>query len=244
MIVLVFDTSIHKGTAGWALFDDSSSSPRLIDYAHTFMPSRPGHAERLLERITLVLDSGGYSISDVGLIAICKGPGTFTGLRIGFATAKALSLSHNIPIVAVSTLEALACSLKQEKTVVSLMDARRKELYMGAYKVQQTDGVFTAQELLTPMVAKPDDVKTVLENHNIRLPAQLAGDGAIVYSEQLKDIGETPHISSTSPGTCFIAETAYRRYIKQGADNPALLEPLYIREPDAKKPKNRPPVDL
>ncbi len=247
MLVLVIDTSIHKGTVGWVKFNKELQPALPVDYASLFLPSKPGHAEKILDRISLVLDSSGLSIEDIDLIALGKGPGTFTGLRIGYATAKAFHLSHKIPVVPVSTLKMVALSAKTEGTVVSLMDARRKELYMGAYKVFKENGLFYGDSIIDSQVVKPESVKQIIADNNISFPVTFAGDGVYVYPDILKNSGDLPPVTASSPDLCFMAVDAVNQYITSGGtsgkfNNPSQFEPDYLREPDAKKPKQ--PIDL
>lgn len=96
------------------------------------------HSETLLPMIDEMMKRAGVMPEELDAIAIASGPGSFTGLRIGAATAKGLALALDIPIVPVPTLEGLAFNLAGEKrTVVSVMDARRNEVYAGVYDVNE-----------------------------------------------------------------------------------------------------------
>ena len=98
------------------------------------------HSETLLPMIDKMLDTVGVEPSELTAVAIASGPGSFTGLRIGAATAKGLALALDIPVVAVPTLEGLAYNLAGDKRlIVSVMDARRNEVYAGAYNVKLKD---------------------------------------------------------------------------------------------------------
>lgn len=95
------------------------------------------HSETLLPMIDKLMNMAEVQPSELTAIAIAAGPGSFTGLRIGAATAKGLALALDVPIVPVPTLEGLAYNLAGEKRlVVSVMDARRNEVYAGAYDVE------------------------------------------------------------------------------------------------------------
>lgn len=110
------------------------------------------HSETLLPMIDKMLDTVGVEPSELTAVAIASGPGSFTGLRIGAATAKGLALALDIPVVAVPTLEGLAYNLAGDKRlIVSVMDARRNEVYAGAYNVKLKDSETVIQETALPV---------------------------------------------------------------------------------------------
>ncbi len=92
------------------------------------------HTENLLWEVDSLLQKGGISIQQLHLIVVVKGPGSFTGLRIGLATAKGLSFGSGVPLVSIPTLDVYAygCSLYPHK-VVSVMDARKNRVYAAFY---------------------------------------------------------------------------------------------------------------
>ena len=101
--------------------------------------ARPGHATRLLPLTAMVLERAGVGWDEVDRIAVGIGPGTFTGLRIGIATARALARARDIPLVGVSTLQSLALAGPQASdtlgsydTVLAVLDARRGEVFAAA----------------------------------------------------------------------------------------------------------------
>ncbi|MBN2804283.1 MAG: tRNA (adenosine(37)-N6)-threonylcarbamoyltransferase complex dimerization subunit type 1 TsaB [Deltaproteobacteria bacterium] len=241
MIVLAIDTSTHNGNLGWVKFSDSNI-PEPIDFASIFLPSKPGHAEKLLQRIELLLESSGLSFADISLIALGKGPGTFTGLRIGFATAIALNIASDTPICAISTLKTTALSAKKSGTVLSVMDARRKELYAAVYNVKEDGNYFNADEVISPFVAKPDALINILKENQIKLPCIITGNGAAAYPEVISELGPIPAVYETAPDICHLAIEAVKKFKISGCDDLTNLEPDYIREPDAKKPAERQPV--
>jgi tRNA threonylcarbamoyladenosine biosynthesis protein TsaB len=126
MNILVFDTSNETLVAGLAL-DDGRKASRAF----------PGtrHSEILFPAIEECFASCGASASDIDLIACTLGPGSFTGLRIGLAAAKGLSLALGKPWVGIPTLDAFAWAYRHEsRIVVPVLDARKKRLYAGIYK--------------------------------------------------------------------------------------------------------------
>ena len=92
------------------------------------------HAEKLHVFIKEVVEISQIKLSDLNAVAVSKGPGSYTGLRIGVSAAKGLCFSLNIPLIAINTLESLASSIsKKEGFIVPLLDARRMEVYSSVF---------------------------------------------------------------------------------------------------------------
>jgi len=111
--------------------------------------ARPGHASRLLVAVEDVLARAGVGWEGVERIAVGVGPGGFTGLRIGIATARALAQARGLPLVGVSTLEAVARGASAD-TVIAAIDARRGEIFAAAWR--------GGELLLSPAAFKPEDL--------------------------------------------------------------------------------------
>lgn len=190
------------------------------------------HAERLLHAIQGLFDAAAWSASSVQGIAVAIGPGSFTGLRIGIATAKALSLAGGIPIAGVSSLAALAENGRGHPgTVVPLIDARRGELYASAWRAD-AQGRFV--EELPEGVAPPG----VVAERLAAIPGELLllGDGARAYGAALLHaLGDRARIAQGPmllPQAHHLALLARQR-LEAGGDDVAMLLPNYIRRSDA-----------
>ncbi|NLW17087.1 MAG: tRNA (adenosine(37)-N6)-threonylcarbamoyltransferase complex dimerization subunit type 1 TsaB [Firmicutes bacterium] len=136
------------------------------------------HSERLLPMIDQALRMAEVELPSVDCIAVSAGPGSFTGLRIGLATAKGLAHAHQISLYAVSTLEALAWQ-QPVGLVVPLLDARREQVYAAIYE-RREDGFSTlmppAALALSELLASP-----LLQQG----PVRFVGEGATIYQEQI-----------------------------------------------------------
>jgi tRNA threonylcarbamoyladenosine biosynthesis protein TsaB len=162
--------------------------------AEEMVRSRAVHSERLMPMIQRLLEGAGMELGDLEAIAISAGPGSYTGLRIGMATAKGLCVSSSIPLVLVSTLESIAFgSGRDDGTVCSLMVARQSEVFAAVYDLS-SGGRAT---LLEPQAIELQDLiqrlpKTVcltgpgVETHGQAI-GEVLGDGAIVASGLLND---------------------------------------------------------
>jgi tRNA threonylcarbamoyladenosine biosynthesis protein TsaB len=201
---------------------------------------RPRHMTRLMPLIAELLDEAGWSWAEIERIAVGVGPGTFTGLRIGVSTARALARSLSCPLVGVSTLHSLALNLDQAAqdadpdAVVAVLDARRREAFAAAWSVQPAalaSGQATlGRQLLAPRALAPADLATILPGLGKR-PLVL-GEGAIEFREILESAGAlTPGDASdahrvTAVNHCRLADGA------PGA-TPDEVHPEYLRLPDA-----------
>jgi tRNA threonylcarbamoyladenosine biosynthesis protein TsaB len=178
--------------------------------------ARPAHAQRLLPLVEEVLASAGASWDDVDRIAVGLGPGGFTGLRLGIATARALAQARGCELVGVSSLEALANGARDDAPVVAAIDARRGEVFAAAYPG------------FGPTALAPAELAARLESG-----ALTVGDGAVRFREELERAGaaipadDSPLHRVSALQICRLGARA------EAADRDALL-PDYRREPDAK----------
>ncbi len=186
----------------------------------------PRHAEALLPAINHLLAQCGLTLPEVTHLAVDRGPGLFTGLRVGLATVRALSFALDIPVAGVSSLEAIAhAGARDGETVVALLDARRKEVYAAVY--QMTAGHL--HQLVAPFVCSPAAALAQLTDAGLHRPVVL-GDGVGAGAGVLTALG--PVGSTERPHASAVAALASRALLG-GA---AMLDPfelLYLRAPDA-----------
>jgi tRNA threonylcarbamoyladenosine biosynthesis protein TsaB len=205
-VILGMDTATPStAVAVWA--PDGPAAERRHDPAPG---ERPGHAARLLALVNeLVADW-----SEIDRIAIGIGPGGFTGLRIGIATARALAQARDLPLVGVSSLAALAAP--HDGRVVAVIDARRGEVFAAS------PGAFE------PVALAPAALAARIE------PGSLAvGDGAVRFRVELERAGATVPADDSPLHRVSALEVCRLGAAGDPADRDALL-PDYRREPDAK----------
>jgi tRNA threonylcarbamoyladenosine biosynthesis protein TsaB len=217
-VILAFDTATPStAVAVWA--PDGPHVERRDDPAPG---ERPRHAERLLPLAEAALADAGATWADVDALAVGVGPGGFTGLRLGVSTARALAQARGLPVVAVSSLEALAKPVDAD-TVAAVIDARRGEVFAAAWR--------DAAPLLEPAALAPEALAARLPSGTVAV-----GDGAVRFREQL----ERAEIAVPADGSPVhrLSALAVARLAegRQPADRDALL-PDYRREPDAVPPK-------
>ena len=232
MIVLGFDTATSATAVGLRLTDGSTLQARddPAPGAH------PGHATRLLELTHTLLTQAGIGWSSVERIAVGAGPGTFTGLRVGVATARGLAQSLEVELVSVSSLRALAepAAEAAEGAVLAAIDARRGEVFVAGYQTgeEPSNELDSPHELISPRALPPGEVGDVLVAAGA--PWLAIGDGAVRYREQLESAGATVP-SDSSPLHRVSAEAICElgaRATATSAQIEAIL-PDYRRRPDA-----------
>ncbi len=138
------------------------------------------HSRRLLSGIDWLLHTAEMEITDISALAVGTGPGSFTGLRIGMATAKGLAHGKGLPLIGISSLDAIGAGVHSERLICVVMDARKKEVYCCFYRCQPGGRVVRCSE---PAVMLPDELAKLIEE-----PVTMAGDGVRVYNDLLSEL--------------------------------------------------------
>jgi tRNA threonylcarbamoyladenosine biosynthesis protein TsaB len=149
------------------------------------------HSRRLLSAIDWLMQESGVSWPDIVGIGVSLGPGSFTGLRIGMATAKGLAASAGKVLLGVSTLDSLAAKCLTERLICSLLDARKKEVYAAFYRCNK--------EGLTERVSEPIVLTPAALAEAIHEPVLLVGDGARVYGDLLRSMLQGKGLIAIAP---------------------------------------------
>jgi tRNA threonylcarbamoyladenosine biosynthesis protein TsaB len=193
------------------------------------------HSKQILPTLRALLDEANIELKALDGIAFGAGPGSFTGLRIACGVAQGLAFGANLPVVGVSTLQALAQQSGAEK-VVACLDARMGEIYHAAYEKQNGEW----QEVSAPALFKPEDVPKVIGGDWVGV-----GTGWLVYpdvlqtvyGEQLREMPAPDHHSH--PTATSVAEIALPTF-EAGLARPAHeAAPIYIRNKVALKMSER-----
>ena len=186
----------------------------------------------LLPAVDRLLKQAGLAAKDLGAVAVSVGPGSFTGLRVGLATAKGLALGTGAMLVGVPTLEVLAEGYAvPDVTICALLDARRGEVFMALFRRKET-----CLERVSPdAVLTPEAVQSVLAR--AESPVHLIGDGAVRYRERFEAmLGDRVCMTETGLRTVPSAAVTGRVSLRQlaGGKRPgAVVEPVYLRKAEA-----------
>ena len=212
------------------------------------------HSRTLLPMVQDMLKNSEFSLQDVDAIAVAAGPGSFTGLRIGSATAKGLGLALKKPIVPVSTLEALAYNLYgTDSLVCPIMDARRNQVYTGIYEFSKKEVEFSRDadtensgcyyceyqiNVIKEACAIPIEEIVQALNEKGREVIFL-GDGVPVFAEQLKGLMKVPysfapaHLALQKAGC--VAGLGMEKFKEGIYEDAAVHSPEYLRLSQAER---------
>lgn len=191
------------------------------------------HSQTLLPMIDEISRMIDLNLSTLDAIAVAGGPGSFTGLRIGSATAKGLGLALDKPLIPVPTLEAMAYNLYGAAGLVCpMMDARRSQVYTGIYR-------FRGAEFITVLAQRAEAVEeTAAQLNEMGEPVILLGDGAAAYRDKLEGMLQVPwtiapaHVNRQRAGA--VAALA-ERYFAEGRIPAAEHRPEYLRLSQAER---------
>ena len=217
MLILALETSTELGSC--ALWRDGDIVERLC-------PPGQSHSETLLPLVRELLGESGLKIAQLDAIAFGVGPGAFTGLRVACGIAQGLAVAANIPLVPVTSLEAMA-EITGAEQVLALLDARMGEVYSGSYR-RSANGYVLQGEI---RVSSPA---------NVPLPADagwlICGNAPTVYPELQARIvaAGLPVHPGILPTAAALARLAAPRAARGEGIDAAMAAPLYIRDKVAK----------
>ena len=223
MKVLGIDTSSNATSI--AVIEDNKL---ICEYT---VNTKTTHSQKLMPMIENMLKISEINVNDMDMISICQGPGSFTGLRIGMATAKALSHVNNLPIVGVNSLELLAGNMDlSDKKICSILDAQRTQVYMGQYKFENNKLV----ELKSVDVVEIDELLEELKSSNEEWI--LVGEAVYKYEDKIKEIENIcvpapSHNVNKASSLCTIAMNKYNQNID--VYDCYTINPVYIRKSQA-----------
>ncbi|HAQ23212.1 MAG: tRNA (adenosine(37)-N6)-threonylcarbamoyltransferase complex dimerization subunit type 1 TsaB [Acidimicrobiaceae bacterium] len=188
------------------------------------------HAEALAPQIDFVCHQAGIELSEVGAVAIDVGPGLFTGLRVGIATAVVLAQALGVPVIPVPSLDLMAFPARwTTRLIVPALDARRDELFSALFR-KVPGGI---QRVREANVCTPEELSAELEA--LDEPALLLGDGALRHAEAFTGLRgiEMAEQGLASPSARALVQLAHARAMREEFVQPWELEPIYLRQPDA-----------
>lgn len=239
MLILAADTSGKQGSIALALCGAGENC--AIDIIEVVPLTGGAFSAELVPRIAALLEKHGYNKNDLEAFAVASGPGSFTGLRVGLAAIKALAEALRKPIVAVSLLEAVACSGAARGRVLAALDAGRGDVYVGDYKFNSQNGkraLMSSERLLSreEFVAEATGAKAGLAENEFEAvvtpDAPLAE--AIQFAAKAAGIaGEIRVELIAHPNSAVIARLGWERLQRGETVAPEKLEANYIRHSDA-----------
>jgi len=194
-----------------------------------FLNVGPRHSENILPLIKELLSGLEIKLEEVEAIAVSRGPGSFTSLRVGVTTAKSLAFSLGVPIVSVSSLEVLAMGFAFTPCVICpVIDARKREVFSAFFKFSGNN----LKRLSDDVLISPEGLSELVREETI-----FAGDGAILYSNVLRGklwgLALFPPFNFNFPRASNCALLGGKRLREKGEDDLADLTPQYVRRAEA-----------
>jgi tRNA threonylcarbamoyladenosine biosynthesis protein TsaB len=199
--------------------------------ASTLISTGRAHHEAVIPSITHLLQWADIRLKSVQGIAVGLGPGLFTGMRVGIATAKTLAQSLAVPIAGLASLDVIAFSARYGRRLIcAAIDARRGELFFAFYRpvpggVTRESGfeMGSSARLTAELQARPEDIL-------------LVGNGSVVYRRELAEAGSHVEIASAVhafPAATALVELSIPRFQREEFDRLYDLKPYYVRKSDA-----------
>ncbi|MDR2945475.1 MAG: tRNA (adenosine(37)-N6)-threonylcarbamoyltransferase complex dimerization subunit type 1 TsaB [Candidatus Adiutrix sp.] len=236
LTILAWDTAGPQCCLALVRFADGA--PVIVD---EFVSEAGGlHSQTLPPQVAAMLERAGLRPGNLSLLAVGRGPGSFTGLRTGLAMAKGLAMGSNVPLMGVSTLDILAALMLEGQApgalAAPLIDARHREVYAALYQaVEGRDGCPTPERLMEPEPLSPEAVGGRLAEIAAGRRVTVGGPGFSAVREGCRAWPESVDIGPEDvvPSAVMLARLAAARFWESPAAvelNPPL--PMYIRPPD------------
>lgn len=225
MKILGIDTSTMAANVA-VLEDDKLICEYTINTKKT-------HSQKLMPMIENMLKTSDVEIKDIDAIGICVGPGSFTGLRIGMATAKAMAHVNNIPLIGVNSLEILGSNIEfSNKKICAILDAQRNQVYTCKYIFENNKSKALEEISIKPI----DDL--LEELHATGEEWVIVGEAVYKYKEKIESVSNitisspSNHITKAS-SLCVLAKDKLEQNIE--IHNCYDINPMYIRKSQAEE---------
>ncbi|OCL27763.1 tRNA N6-adenosine(37)-N6-threonylcarbamoyltransferase complex dimerization subunit TsaB [Orenia metallireducens] len=222
MLTLAIDSSTNTGSIA-LISEDGLIGEELLNLTDT-------HSQRLMPQLVNLLEGSGYEPKDLEGVGVGLGPGSFTGIRIGLTTAKTLAQSLKIPIIGISTLEAMAYNLKYTSAYLCpMIDGRRDRVFTVLYKgkgyleAESQESLIAIDDLLKELVDIEEDIYFI-------------GEVANKYRDKIMEEVKEPRFVSSSfnlPKASIIGELSLKRLLAGKEDNLFTLTPNYLKRSQA-----------
>jgi tRNA threonylcarbamoyladenosine biosynthesis protein TsaB len=222
MLVIGIESATQH--AGVALADHGG----VLAHVASGQPKR--HTETLMPAVDAACGLAGRSIREVGVVAVDVGPGLFTGMRVGIATAKGLALALDVPMIGISSLDLVAYPMRfTHRLIAACIDARKGEVFSALYR-QVPGGV---QRVRDAIVSTPEAL--VAELGALATDVVVVGDGATNHAASFAELKHTELGDRwlAVPSAAVLVELAHARALREEWTSPSLLLPVYLRAPDA-----------
>ncbi|GAA0717254.1 tRNA (adenosine(37)-N6)-threonylcarbamoyltransferase complex dimerization subunit type 1 TsaB [Aquimarina litoralis] len=179
------------------------------------------HAERLHQFIKIVLEDASIEFKELNAIAVSKGPGSYTGLRIGVSSAKGLCYGLGIPLISISTLHSLARQIQSDKGyIVPMIDARRMEVYSAVFSSK-----YILERSIKAEILDAGSYESYLQDDEVFF----IGNGVAKFAEICKH-KNARFFSEKLPSSNEIASLSYQKFLAEDFEDVSYFEPYYLKD--------------
>lgn len=191
------------------------------------------HSENLMPILKEVLERNKLKLSDLNLISVSVGPGSFTGIRIGIASIKPLAEVYNLPVASVTSLESLARNVENvesDTTIISLIDARNNQVYAGVF---DNDYNLKEEEIA-------EDIEVILKKAEKFSKIVFVGDGAVLHKDLISERlvnNEIKFTDNNEQSAVNTGKIGYKKYLNKDLKNADTILPIYLRKSQAERLK-------
>ena len=192
------------------------------------------HASQLLLLIEQCLQTADIGLSTLDYIAVSMGPGSYTGLRIGMSSAKALCMALDIPLLGISTLQIIAAGVPAPASKIpvfkaAMIDARRDEVYLGVFDEENR-----LQGFETPFIINHESIESLIGQYH---PILWCGDGAFKVSKYVSISSDSQTISNKGPKAIDMSSLGYQKFIQKSFLEIFSSSPIYLKSPNITQAK-------
>ena len=213
MKILAIDTTSNICSTA-LLEDDKKIDENTINNGLT-------HSENLMPLIAELLKRNKLNLSQINLITVCVGPGSFTGIRIGIASVKAMAEVYKIPVAEVTSLESLAKSVTKNETIVALIDARNNQVYSGIFD----ENIKLKEEYMA------DDINIILQKVEKYQNIIFVGNGAILHKELINQkIKNAEFAENNNQNAYFVGLVGFEKFKNNELKDADNVLPIYLRK--------------
>ncbi len=205
---------------------------KLLAFSELF--AEKSHSGRLTMLIAQMVENAGFTLAEVDAIAVAKGPGSYTGLRIGVSTAKGLAFALDKPLLSVNTLEAMVAQITpffpNDYWFCPMLDARRMEVYCGVW-----DKDLQVMQVTEAKIIDESSFEELLTEHRV----VFFGDGAAKCKQKITHPNALFLATDIHPSAKTIGYLAWEAYQQQAFENVVSFEPFYLKDFVGTVPKSK-----
>lgn len=225
-VILAIETSGTEGNLAIQTHDGQVRESRFGSDSRRHAQTLVAEAEKLLEAVEL-------SASEIDIVAVSNGPGSFTGLRVGTVFAKTIAWANSAKLIDVDTLQVIACAApKDEAIVTAVSDAQRSELFINRYTEPDDTGIRHAIDELTIIPVDDLNQQFQKDHHGV-----VSGPGLSKFAARLANCQQTDS-SAWQPMASWVLRIGAQRAARTSFADIARLEPVYVRRSYAEEKRN------